>query len=464
MKEMLVMEALRRGLLGGRETIGSKLEDETFPQQKAFIVDESKRSTLKTPRRAAKTESIIRKMFRVMKRKPGSISVYVSMTRENAKRNVWSRLQIMAARYKLEVLFNHSDLTIRDPVNNSMIWITGLATAAEIAKLRGNKYDLVVVDESQDILIDFEDFIMSVLIPALGDRRGQLVLAGTPDPWRRNKYWHDVRNSKDGKWKRWVHFGWLLTDNVYFQDPAGYLAQVLEEEGYAADDPRYRAEYLGEDAISTSNLAVDSYSQDRNAYPGSVFDVFSNCHGYHYLMAANPRFKANSAFVVACYSSRRRHVIFLESLSGLVGVSELADATKQLMDKYPIEIVTCIETDMGRDFAAELLARYQLPITPFEKRDERMRLAFLNSDLRTGRLQVVADENAKLIDQWANVLWDKDRQKILSGQDCDLFNAAGYAHMACRSFFEEEPVVHVDEGDAYWLKQAEQMRGNVGEP
>ena len=399
-------------------------------------------------------------MFRKMFQTPGSIVVYVSINRDVAKRNIWQRLQVMNERYALGLLANHSDLTMRDPATGSVLWVLGLATQAEISKLRGNRYDLVVVDENQDILIDFESFIKSVIIPALGDRRGQLVLAGTPDPWRRNKYWYCAVTSKEKAWARFVRHSWLLTDNVFFADPANYLREVLEEEGYTEDDPRYQAEYLGLWAVSTSNLVVDSYSDDRNAFEGSVFDVMAKHPGYHYLLSVKYRFKALSAFVVACYSVTRRHVIFVHSHSEVLMVDEAADYCEDLMDQFPIGMVVVDEEGIGRKFAEEMTQRYEkLSIIPAEKRDERMRYSFVNADLRTGRLQVVVEENARLIDQWRSVLWDADRQKIAAGQESDILAPAGYAHMACRSFFEEPPKKAVDPGEAMENALVEKMRG-----
>ena len=439
--------------------VGSQLEDETFPQQKAFVIDESPRLTICTPRRAAKTEAIIRKMLRKMKRVPGSIVVYISITRENAKRNIWQRLQVMNDRYGLGLLFNHSDLTARDPSNGSVIWVTGLATQAELAKLRGNRYDLVVCDEVQDILIDFENFIQSVIVPALGDRRGQLLLAGTPDPWRRNQFWFNAVTSQDPRWRRWTRHSWLLTDNIFFKDPASYLKEVLEEEGYTEDDPRYQAEYLGLWAVSTSNLIVDSYLPRRNDFPGTIWDLFTACPGYHYLLSVKFRFKRPSAFVVACYSSTKRHAIFTESSCGLMDVNGAIAEAARLMQTFPIGEILVDEDEIGKSFSAELNARYSLPITPVEKRDQRMRHAFINADLRTGRLQVVAEGNKALIGQWSSVLWDKDRQKPAEGQACDIFDPAGYAHMACRSFFEVETPAKPDWGEQHEQEMMARMSG-----
>lgn len=465
LREMLIAEALRRGILGrGGAAVAEQIESETFPQQRAFIEDESKRITLKTPRRAAKTESIIRKMFRKMKLMPGSITPYISVTRENAKRIVWLRLQVMAARYGLPVVFNHTDLTVRDTTNNSQIWVTGLATQKELAKIRGNKYGLAVLDECQSILIDMEQFIKSDLVPALGDLRGQLVCAGTPDPWRRNKFWYEVRNSGKPQYKRWVHHSWQLTDNTFFLDPVGYLREILEEEGYAEDDPQYRAEYLGEDAISTSNLVIDSFNYDRNCLDGSEWDLFERLPGYHYLLSIHPRFKRSTAFVVACYSSSKRHAVFAESFF-IPGMDPEAafTAAELLLQKYPLTAIVVNEEGLGKKVADELNQRYSLPILPAETRDEKMQFAFMNSDLRTGRLQVVPLMNEKLIEQWENVLWDADRERIAEGQECDLYGAMGYAHMACRSFFEAQKPQRDDDGEEYWKRQIERARGDASD-
>lgn len=455
LKECLRAEALRRGLIGQRTNTCQQLEDETFPQQRAFIVDESRRSTVCTPRRAAKTEAIIRKLLRMMKRKPGSLSVYVSMTRENAKRNIWSRLQVMNSRYSLGLRFNHADLIAKDPQTGSELWITGLATGKELAKLRGNRYDIVVVDEAQDILIDLEDFVLSVIVPALGDRRGQLVMAGTPDPWRRQQFWYHAATSQAPAWRRWVRFSWLLTDNTYFQDPVGYLKEILEVEGYTEDDPRFQAEYLGLWTNSKSNLVIDGYEPSRNNFLGGTAALA----GYEYLLGLDPGFKDATAFVVAAYSTRKRHIVFPESFArpNMI-ISAIAEEIRGLMGHYPISNVVCDEDGMGRTVALELVQRFGLPITAAEKKDKRMRMAFLNSDLRTARLQVIPEKNLPLISQWNNVMWDAKHQREQEGQVCDLFDASGYAHMACRSFWEEEEIAPVEEGDRYWSQQLERAR------
>jgi hypothetical protein len=96
---------------------------------------------------------------------------------------------------------------------------------------------------------------------------------------------------------------------------------------------------------------------------------------------------------------------------------------------------------------------------PAEKRDKRMRLAFMNSDLRTGRYQVIPNRNLALVNQWNSVMWDKKHEREQEGQVCDLFDASGYAHMACRSFFEEDPAgPAVNEGDSYWAERIERAR------
>ena len=129
------------------------------------------------------------------------------------------------------------------------------------------------------------------------------------------------------------------------------------------------------------------------------------------------------------------------------------------MKKYPIHSVVVDEQGMGKTVALELVERFGLPVQPAEKKDKRMRLAFLNSDLRTGRAQVVARRNIGLTGQWQTVMWDRDHEREMEGQTCDLFDAAGYAHIACRSFLEaESPRVPADEGEQYWEEQIERAR------
>ena len=455
--ELLREEAQRRGLIGVKSDEWARLEAETFPKQRAFIEHEGRFSTLCTPRRAAKTETIIRKLLRKSKRMPGSRSVYISMTRDNAKRNVWGRLQTMVARYSLGLIPNHTELILRDPTTRSETWVTGLANEKELAKLRGNSYDYVHVDEVQDILIDFESFILSVITPALGDRRGQLSVSGTPDPHRRNQWWYHARNSEGARWKKWQKFGWLLTDNVFFPEPEAYLREIREQEGFTEDDPRYQAEYLGLWTNSKTNLCIDSYEPSRNDFGG---DWQAATAGYQFLLGLDPGYKDATAYVVIAYSVSKRHMLIVESLAtSNTVVSDMAVQAKKFMAKYPITYIVCDEQGMGKTVAEELVQRFGLPIIPAEKKDKRMRLAFMNSDLRLGKLQVVPSNNLALITQWNSVMWDSEHQREQEGQVCDLFDAAGYAHIACRSYFEAEPEAsQPDAGDAYWAEKIERAR------
>lgn len=455
-RELNHKSAVRRGVVRPGGAVGLQLESETFPKQREFILDEMPRITLCTPRRAAKTESLIRKMFRLCVRHSRAIIPYVSSDREVSKRNIWDRLQEMSERYKLRFDFNHTDLIARYAPTNSQIELHGLATKKEVGKLRGRKYKLAVIDETQEIFIDLEGFILSVITPALGDERGQLIMAGTPDPFRRQQVWYQACQSPHPRWFRWKRHSWLLTDNIFFRDPQGYLKEIREEEGYSEEDPRYQAEYLGLWTASRSNLCVDSYDSIRNDYLDPWHDPMP---GYVYVLAIDPAYHDATAFVVEAYSTTKRHTLVVESFAKTnMIVSDIAAMTQSLMERYPIGIIPIDEAKMGKHVARELAERYGLPVVAAEKKDKRMRLAFTNSDLRTGRLQVLRNKNQTLIDQWQSVLWDREHQREAEGQVCDLFDAQGYAHMVCRSYFEAEPEVNLDPGEKHWQNELAEAR------
>lgn len=455
-QELLLEHAIRSGQIRPKLGLGAGLYSavDTFAQQREFILAEDRRITLCTPRRAAKSEALIRKRLLAITQKSRIRCVYASMTREVAKKNVWDRLLHLNERYQLGLVVNHSDLTLKCPRTESEYWITGLATKKEIGKLRGNKYDSFDLDETQDILIDLEDLLFSVVYPALGDERGQLCMAGTPDPFRRQPIWYLAVNSDLPRWRRWRRMGWKLTDNRFFRDPETYLLEVRESEGYSEDDPRYQAEYLGLWTTSKTNLCIDGYDHERNGLGGGPLDFLKASPEYQYLLGLDPAYKDSTAFVVAAYSPIKRHIVFPESWAKKnMIVSDMAAEIQGLMLRWPISQIACDEAKMGKTVAMELTQRYNLPVVAADKKDKRMRLAFMNSDLRTGRLQVIRSGNSDLIEQWQSVLWDRDHQREAEGQVCDLFDAAGYAHMACRSFWDEEPVVKRPQEDLYWERK-----------
>ena len=78
--ELALIAALSREIESGRE-----IRDESFKAQDAFVMDPSRFIVAQCSRRAGKTNGLAIKFFRAMDSHPGSLCLYIALTRESAR-------------------------------------------------------------------------------------------------------------------------------------------------------------------------------------------------------------------------------------------------------------------------------------------------------------------------------------------------------------------------------------------
>src|SRR5262245_24423698 len=98
----------------------------TFPVgQRPFVEDASDFVVACCSRRAGKSTGGRRKLLRMAVGRPGSLSVYVTLTRTSAKRLMWEPLKADLWRLGIAYEANETELTITLPQNGSRIWLAG---------------------------------------------------------------------------------------------------------------------------------------------------------------------------------------------------------------------------------------------------------------------------------------------------------------------------------------------------
>src|SRR5271165_7071974 len=88
----------------GKDTF--ELEDVCFGKQIDFILDKNKLKTAVCGRRAGKTHACAVYLLYTALSRAGSTSVYITLTRANAKRIIWPTLIELNYQYKLAGIFN----------------------------------------------------------------------------------------------------------------------------------------------------------------------------------------------------------------------------------------------------------------------------------------------------------------------------------------------------------------------
>lgn len=383
-------------------------------EDRYFVVD--------SPRRAGKTDCFTRKAMIAALKKPNAKVGILTLTVGISKSLYWSPLLLLAEGLGIEYEPNHSSLTLT-LANGSTIQLAGLDNVASVGKLRGHGFTLILVDEAQNLTTEnTEEFVMSVVTPALMDKRGQAGLGGTPDPWRRNDYFYQAAAGRDRKWK---HFQWKVTDNPHVLAPQEFLNEMLATGGYTETDARYQAEFLGVWSQDQSKLLYQDYSEANlvDAPPlgweqwdlTAGVDLGFNDHVSITLMAQHP---TNEVTAISTWSEPK---LVLE---------QIATQMRAMLAKHPSLNFVVDEAGLGKTIAMSLATTYALPIRAAIKQDKRIGIAMLNSDFRLRNLWIVRGTNQKLIEQLRALVWDDKHQRELEGQPCDSADSFLYGYRA----------------------------------
>ena len=126
-------------------------------------------------RRGGKTVFAINHLIRaaLTNKRPYPRYAFISPYRLQGKSTAWDYMKQFSAAIP-GVKFNESELRVDFSVNNSRIQIIGGENSSAI---RGQYFDGIIVDETQNIAPDLFD---TILRPCLADRRGFAIFIGTP--------------------------------------------------------------------------------------------------------------------------------------------------------------------------------------------------------------------------------------------------------------------------------------------
>lgn len=184
-----------------------KFDLKLHPSQAKVFHDPARFKVMVCGRRFGKTQGLKAEIIKEAFTKPKSVIWYVAPTYKQAKRLMWSELkQIIPPgfiKYKSEV-----DL-ILELKNGSMISLFGVDKPDG---LRGSGVNLLCMDEYQDFK---PQIFEKVLYPTLTDRRGRVVVAGTPKSY--NLLYDLYMRGFDTEWQKhgWKSWQFVTADNPF---------------------------------------------------------------------------------------------------------------------------------------------------------------------------------------------------------------------------------------------------------
>jgi len=428
-----------------------RLAEFCFPKQLAFIEDESPYKTAVCSRRAGKTTACAAHLIDSALKNKGSTNLYITLSRLNAKRIIWSELRRINHEFKLQGNPNDTELFLEFP-NGSKIFLTGAKDQREIEKFRGIAVKLVYIDEAQSFKPYIKELIDDVIGPSLIDYAGTLCLIGTPGPVPAG-YFHECAVQS----KEWSHHSWTFWDNPFIEIKSGMphseiLARELKRRGVAADDPSIQREWFGKWVLDTSSLLLN-YDEIKNHYDELPPNL-------EYILGVDLGFEDADALAVVGWNGDSPNIYLVEEIvQNKQGLTELAELIRSIQSRYKLQKIVMDEGALGKKIAEEFRRRFQIPVHPAEKTRKMENVTFLNDALRGGRFK--AKRQSQFAQETFLVEIDReastpDRLRLKDSFHSDIIDAVLYAFKASPAFYWTEKLAKTSYGTPEWFKHEEE--------
>lgn len=284
-------------------------------KQLALLQDARRYILALCSRRAGKTYAMATILLATAREIAGSNSVYIALTRGQAKRIMWTEIwKPLCEKWGAQCSHNEADLATTF-ANGSHVYFSGTDDVEHIKTQLGSKLTLAIVDECQsqkDSVL--EPLVKVILPPALSDVGGRMILAGTIPESPAGFFWKSWQSG------RWSMHNWSRFDNPHLHDQAQMLADFLDLTGLDADDPLVLRDWYGKLVFDPTALAF-RYVLERNGFavgseerdPGGHWvtriapaDVIASCT--EFCVGGDPGRHDRSVLEVIGWSTKHRDV------------------------------------------------------------------------------------------------------------------------------------------------------------
>lgn len=443
-------------LRDGTPQLAFKLSDFLFDRQLKFVEDPRPFKVAVCSRRSGKTIACAADMVDTALKTKDVVCLYITLSRNNAKKLIWPELKKINRKYNLGALEDATELSMTFP-NGSMLYLSGAKDQSEIEKFRGLALKKCYIDECQSFREYIRELIDDIISPALLDYAGTLCLIGTPGPIPAG-YFAEVAGVVQDKVKEsdaWSLHGWTFFDNPFIQEKSGQThEQLLERElkrrGVKVDDPSIQREFFGRWILDSDSLWIH-YNKEINDFD----KIDDKLNKFNYLMGIDLGFNDADAIAVLAWSESDPNTYLVEELiADKQGLTELTEQVKALQKKYNVSKMVIDEGGLGKKLAEEMRRRHQLPVQPADKARKQENVAFLNDALRSGRFKArhdsefVKDSYLVEIDRSKST---PDRVKLSDKYHSDIIDAVLYAFKESPAFSYTPPVKRLTPGSKEWM-------------
>lgn len=471
-----------------------------MPCQVRLEQDRSRLVSVRAARRTGKSTGALLVLTVRCLEAPGSTWVVIGLTRMSAKRNYWADFLLLNDRYELGIKFQHQELTATFP-NGSKIYFVGAENATEIEKLRGGKYDGVLIDECKSYSeVVFQELVQDVIEPALMDRRGQLIIIGTPGDYLAGPFYlataeepiiltfgeglSEVRRLANAPYGSapelpaiWSLHPWTLQDNItLFTDKHGKTYKLWDEalalkkkHGWADDHPTWRREYLGHWVPNDSKRVyryiphLHTYTPMSDTHWGLPEVVDGRKITWRTCIGWDLGSRDGTAAVVWAFSDEHPGLWEIYSCreqstkDRVINVSFIANWYRNLEAAYgPFEGWPADTAGLATMVVDTLASEHGVYLEPAEKTEKNDHIELFNNDLDHGLIHFrrhgeLGEE--MMGNRWLEKTIGTDRKKEDPITPNDLCDAALYAFRWCRHRQTRVVTTRLAYGSPEWVTQ-----------
>ena len=419
-------------------------QEDLFEHQRAFISDPANFKTALCSRRAGKTYASCYYLVETAFKYPESLSAYIGLTRSSAKRLMWMELKRANRKYHIGMSFNNSELICTMP-NGSQIVLTGANDEADIDKLRGSAYRLVILDEAASFGPHMETLVEEVLEPALIDHNGVLAMIGTPNAACAGMFFKATTDPRFG----YSNHSWTILENPHIPHADEWLKKRMKQKNWDEEHPVYLREWRGQWIRSDDSL-IYKFKDERNLYD----HLPEHEHDFDYILGVDLGYEDATAFVIGAYSRDLPHFYVVDCFKqSKMLPSEIAERIGAYSEQYNFTSIVADTGGLGKSIVEEFKQRWALPIRAAEKKNKASYIELMNSDLASGFVRVQAD--SQLLEEWRLLQWDEDRKKDDGRFENHLSDACLYAWRESKHFTYSAEVLPPTVGSPEYYKQVE---------
>lgn len=428
-------------------------EAQMFGPQRDFFTAADRTKIARTSRRAGKSTVVAGKLLSGLQGRPGRHSLYLTLTRKNAKRILWPAAIALLQTLGVGFTYSLTELEIRLNAGGTLI-LGGVDTQEQVERWRGDKYQDAAVDECQSFPSDrLQSLREDVLRPALSDYRGDLLMTGTPGPVPAG-YWYDLSNDQQQRYR--VHH-WTALDNPHIPHWAEELAEIRDENGWDENNPTYRREYLGEWVLDLDVLIYPF--EDRNVVESLPLTTDGGAHvdpaQWRYVLVVDVgQVHATGFVVVAAHPAvSEDYIVHAEKMWGMT-TDRMASRIIDLMTLFPGPVLMDTQ-GIGKRHADEVRDRYGLPIIAADKADKHSGIRLVRDRLRTSQIRALRGAADPLLHEWRTLIWNKDRNDHQREQEDHCADCAIYGIKYLRNYTTDHKSKGPEPQSAEWYRQQE---------